>query len=148
MVWRYISPPPMTKISLPSERACLRASSTLRHTVTPSAFGIEELTTILFRLGSGRPIDSKVLRPMIIVLPEVSCLKFFRSSGMCQISLLSLPMTRSLVMAAMRVIIVFSPLFLYRDLKLDPGMALVIEQFGMFSLPLKDRGEKLGDDLR
>ena len=47
------------------------------------------LTTKLYLLGRGLPIDSKVFLPIIIVFPDVSSLNFFISSAMCQGSLLS-----------------------------------------------------------
>src|SRR5574343_398360 len=40
--------------------------------------------TMLRRLGSGRPRDSQVLRPMMMGWPLVVSLKCFRSSGRCQ----------------------------------------------------------------
>jgi len=51
--------------------------------------------------GSTRPIDSKVLRPMMRWCPSVSCLKRFRSSGRCQGIRLRCPMTPLRATAAM-----------------------------------------------
>ena len=59
------------------------------------------LMTIVLRFGNGRPMDSKVLRPMTIVWPVVICLNHLKSSGRCHGILLSQPMTRLRDMAAM-----------------------------------------------
>ena len=40
--------------------------------------------TMFCRPGSGRPIESQVLRPITMGLPIVSALKRFRSFGRCQ----------------------------------------------------------------
>src|SRR3990167_6227839 len=59
---------------------------------------------MLRRPGSGRKrggSDSQVLRPMITVWPAISALKCAMSSGMFQISWLSLPITRFFATAAM-----------------------------------------------
>ena len=48
--------------------------------------------TTLVRPGSGRPIDSKVFRPITTGFPIVTCLKYFKSDGRCHGSWLSTPM--------------------------------------------------------
>ena len=55
------------------------------------------------RPGNGLPMDSKVLRPMTMGLPSVSCLKRLRSSGRCQRSALPRPLTQLSAAATMRV---------------------------------------------
>ena len=48
---------------------------------------------ILWRFGSGRPIDSKVFFPMITAWPDVICRKRLRSDFRCQGNELSQPIT-------------------------------------------------------
>src|SRR5450830_37257 len=57
--------------------------------------------TILRRFGRGRPMESKVLRPMMIGWPEVVRLKCARSSGKCQGRVLLMPMPCLLSVATM-----------------------------------------------
>src|SRR6476661_668156 len=52
------------------------------------------------RFGKGLPMDSKVLRPITMTLPVVSCLNHLKSSGRCHGILLPAPMTRLSDMAA------------------------------------------------
>src|SRR5699024_1785129 len=76
-----------------------------------SRFSLRE-STILVRLGSGLPIESKVLRPIMTVLPVVCALKNLRSSGRCQGSALLSPMVRFSDMAKIKETIGF-------DIKFD-----------------------------
>src|SRR5690625_4507588 len=64
------------------------------------------VSTILRRLGNTLPIESNVLRPMIIVCPVVLSLKNFKSSGKCHGISFSKPMTRFLSIATNREIII------------------------------------------
>ena len=58
--------------------------------------------TTIRRPGSGRPIDSHVLRPMMIVCPIVSCLNRCRSADRRHGNCPPRPMTPFSAMAAMR----------------------------------------------
>ena len=51
-----------------------------------------ELITIFLLLGKALPIDSKVFRPIIMALPDVTFLKKLKSLGKCHSNWLSLPM--------------------------------------------------------
>src|ERR1700733_13904274 len=62
------------------------------------------VSTRLSRPGSGRPIDSKVLRPMSTILPRVNALKRLRPAGSRHGSALSRPMTPFCAMATIREI--------------------------------------------
>jgi hypothetical protein len=64
------------------------------------------VTTILRRPGNGRPIDSWVLRPMMIGAPMVVRLKNARSSGRRHGSWLSRPITPLRARATIRVSVV------------------------------------------
>src|SRR5712672_2569091 len=59
------------------------------------------VSTTVVRLGSGVPMDSKVLRPITITWPVVIFLNHLKSSGKCQGILLPAPITRLSDMAAM-----------------------------------------------
>ena len=59
--------------------------------------------TILRRFGSGRPMDSNVLRPIIMGWPEVVRLKCAKSSGKCHGSVLRTPIPLSASVATMIV---------------------------------------------
>jgi energy-coupling factor transporter ATP-binding protein EcfA2 len=61
------------------------------------------------RPGSGLPMASKVLRPMIMGLPMVTRLKYFRSAGICQGMPPSLPIARFSPMATTSEIFMASP---------------------------------------
>src|SRR5512141_1477726 len=61
--------------------------------------------TMLVRPGSGRPSDSKVLRPIRMGWLRVSALKWARSSGRRQGRRFSMPMTPFLASAAMTLIL-------------------------------------------
>ena len=69
------------------------ASSSEPATVQPGISMCCRVTTTFVRLGSGRPNDSKVLRPMTTGCPVVSALKRFRSSEICHSSVLPPPIT-------------------------------------------------------
>ncbi len=99
-------PPPMIKMSLSVSFPFSMASSKEFTTTIPSEFhcGFREIT-ILIRLGSGLPMDSNVLRPMMIGCPVVNCLNRFKSFGKCQINSLLFPMVLSSAFATMVVII-------------------------------------------
>ena len=59
----------------------------LSRSETTSTSGIcncRRLSTNVSRFGSGRPIDSNVLRPIISTCPLVVCLNHLKSSGKCQ----------------------------------------------------------------
>ena len=79
--------------------AAIAASSVAKTSAPSSARPGLRLTTMLRRPGSGLPTSSQVLRPMMIAWPIVTFLKCFRSSGMRQGTLPSLPMTPSSPMA-------------------------------------------------
>src|SRR5690554_7120157 len=64
-------------------------------------------TTTFIRPGNGRPIESQVLRPMMMGLPMVACLKYFKSPGRYQGSWLFLPMTRFLAIATISAFLTF-----------------------------------------
>ena len=59
---------------------------------------------MLFLFGSALGMDSNVFLPMIIECPNVSFLNLFKSSEICQISLLSFPNTLFSEAAAIKVI--------------------------------------------
>src|SRR5574343_189181 len=87
--------------------SCSAASSEPASSAPGAAKSACRLITMLRRPGRGRKrggSDSQVLRPMITVWPLVSALKWAMSSGMFQISVLSLPITRFLATAAMMTI--------------------------------------------
>ena len=59
------------------------------------------VSTIVVRFGNGLPMDSNVLRPMMMTCPVVICLNHRKSSGRCQGIRLPAPITRFSDMAAM-----------------------------------------------
>ncbi len=72
------SAPAMQRAAYPGQR--LIASSSEPATSAPSAQkALSRVTTMFSRPGSGRPMLSQVLRPMMTGLPIVSALKRFRS---------------------------------------------------------------------
>ncbi len=80
------------------------ASSRLEAVWTPSwVQSLFRVMTMLARLGSGRPMDSKVFRPIRMGWPLVKALKRLRSSGRCQRRALPPPMRRFWSWATMRV---------------------------------------------
>src|SRR4030095_7324685 len=98
-----IAAPPITEIG--GDPAAAIALSTSWNTSTPSTFQFGWwVMTICCRPGRMPGRLSKVLRPMIIALPMVSCLKRLRSPGMCQGSTPSLPITP--LMARARTIVI------------------------------------------
>lgn len=68
---------------------------------TPGWLNRERLRTIVVRFGNGRPMDSKVFRPITMTWPVVIFLNHLKSSGKCQGILLPAPITRLSDMAAM-----------------------------------------------
>src|SRR5690606_28950093 len=87
-------PPPMMKISesvsFPISIASCKESARKVPSERHSSFRV---ITILMRLGSGFPMESKVFLPIMTGCPEVRFLKCFKSFGKCQINSLLLPMT-------------------------------------------------------
>src|SRR3989344_8167900 len=62
------------------------------------------VTMMFRRTGSGRPMDSYVLRPMITGWPDVIFLKRWRSSGMCHKSLFAFPIARFAAAIALMIL--------------------------------------------
>ena len=79
-------------------------------TATSSAVSNPREMTIFTLFGSGRPMDSKVLRPMMTGQPTVWWRKNFMSSEMCHRRALSLPMA---LLSAIATIMHFSILYSY-----------------------------------
>ena len=77
-----------------------------QNTWHPAIFVAVLLITIFCLCGSGFPIDSKVLRPIIIGLFRVVCLKFLRSSARCHGSLSSIPIAQLLDAATIMLIFI------------------------------------------
>ncbi len=76
----------------------------MERNISIPSFSIPCEESTIFRLfGSGRPMDSKVFRPITIVPPVVRRLKFWRSSGRCHGSCPLLPITRLSAIAAIRM---------------------------------------------
>jgi hypothetical protein len=99
----YNSPPPITNTRAWSDTRA-RASSRVWATSTPSCCqAVLRVTMMLRRPGRGRPMDSKVLRPMMTGQPRVVRLKNLRSSGRCHSRALSLPMAPLRATAAIRM---------------------------------------------
>src|SRR5919106_6477328 len=78
-----------------ASRTCRKALASASTTTQPFGLkpGLPE-TTMFCRPGKARPIDSWVLRPMIIGLPMVMRRKCFRSAGKCQGRSPLVPMAR------------------------------------------------------
>ncbi len=81
--------------------ATSNASSSDAHTTHPSISVTDSETTIFILFGNGRPIDSYVFRPIIMVCPVVSDFTRLRSDEIRQIRSLFLPISRFFPMAAM-----------------------------------------------
>src|ERR1700683_4381192 len=91
--------PPMTHSSA-APAVSVRACSMLPTYSTPGADPVAlRLSTKLRLPGSALPIDSKVRRPISTGLPNVTTLKYFRSSGRCQGRAPSRPITPLSAMA-------------------------------------------------
>src|SRR5262245_44575872 len=69
--------------------------------ITPGGENRDWLRTMVVRLGSGLPMDSKVLRPITTTWPVVIFLNHWKSSGKCHGILPPAPITRFSDMAAM-----------------------------------------------
>ena len=66
------------------DRIAAYAASIVGTQVTPSMGVCLRVSTMLVRPGSGRPMDSNVVRPMITGQPSVTRLKYCRSARRCQ----------------------------------------------------------------
>ncbi len=104
--------------------------------------------TTIRRPGSGRPIDSQVLRPITIEWPIVSCLNRFRSAAKCHGSRPSRPMTPFSDMAAMREMRMISdaPIDrasqvtrLNRDRSGDVRMGIVVFELEVLEVKIENR---------
>src|SRR6266404_6351143 len=90
------------KISRPASAGSDESSRLKSEMVcTPGIGSNERVRTTVVRLGSGLPMDSKVLRPITMTWPVVIFLNHLKSSGRCHGILLLAPMTRLRDMAAM-----------------------------------------------
>src|SRR5450830_1782923 len=90
----------MIKASVPATRLAAACKDDTLSTPACDQAGLRVMT-ILRRLGGGRPIESKVLRPMMMGWPEVVRLKWARSSGKCQGRVLLMPMPPAMSVATM-----------------------------------------------
>src|SRR5690554_7307200 len=66
--------------------------------------------TTFIRPGSGLPMESQVLRPIMMGLPMVACLKYLRSPGRYHGRLLFRPITRFRDMATIKAFRISFPL--------------------------------------
>src|SRR6266851_3711477 len=110
-----------------------KASSNVRAVEQPRAlYAGFRVRTMLNRPGSGFPINSKVLRPMMIGFPQVSARKRRRSFGRCQGKPVSSPIRPRLSIAAMMETSMRGPLD--RDLSGQGRVVLIVDKFDLSAL--------------